>query len=928
MEDLFAPFKEIFHYIKKKTIFVGINKKKQNFINQNLLIMKKKLLKLFCTAFIAMLCIGLNAQDKACLTALKSNTAATADVCQNPTNFVPAPPSKAMWDIEFAFAASAGAHPAIATDGNNFYTGCWQSGGTFTRYNMDGSNPQTFTITGVPLVRSLTYDGTYFYAGNGTASPANSSIYKLDLANQTLIETITSAAGVARHLTYDPTLDGGNGGFWTGDWTTLSAISMTGAMLQSNVVALTSCYGTAYDGINHCIWLNTQTGPPNSSTPPSSKTMVKQFDLNTMSLTSVEYAAWQDEPTQDGIAGGAFVYHSADKVLLVINHQVSPNYVTVYEVGTLGGVPCPAVTNVTATLSGANKVIVSWTAPAGKALTNYKIYQGSTEAGTVAAGTTTWTSGVLTNGTYTFSVAAVYDDGCNPVKVAAAPIEIKTCDDKVSNVAVAYAADCSKATITWDAPAKGERGNIARGTRNYPSTSAGYIQFDCENILGATTISSMTAYGAGYLNGVLYNYRTESDPGTGAATNTFYQIVNPTTGAITSSTERTELYGVVVGSLCYDYTSNTMYAMRGATGSNKICTVNLETGQLTEIVTVSGDAAANMLLGMAIDLNGNMYAISAAPSAISNLFSINKTTGVSTLIGATGKAANYAQSISFDYNDANCPLYWAQISSTSDMNWMKLNLTTGAATIITANTGWEICGLYFPYTHGEPESPKYNVYRDGIKIAGPIEGTTFDDTTFDKTKPYTWSVAVVCSNGGDGEWVGVNKGACKSCASITNGAAAVVCETATITWTAVEGATGYKVSRGGTLLSTVTTPQYVENGEFEDGVSYTWEVITVCGEGEATPVNVTETAACGAVHEIGLQTFTIAPNPATGNEITIKAGVDFNTVEVVNFLGQTIISQPVSGNEVKLDVSYLNNGIYFVRIASEKGASVKKFIKQ
>jgi hypothetical protein len=101
--------------------------------------------------------------------------------------------SRAMWDIKYAFNATAGAQVAIATDGTNWYTGSWSPTSyppLFCRYSMTGANPQPFNIPGVALMRSLTYDGTYFYAGNG----GNSTTYKLDLANQTLVGTITSGA--------------------------------------------------------------------------------------------------------------------------------------------------------------------------------------------------------------------------------------------------------------------------------------------------------------------------------------------------------------------------------------------------------------------------------------------------------------------------------------------------------------------------------------------------------------------------------------------------------------------------------------------------------------------------------------------------------------------------------------------------------------
>jgi len=73
--------------------------------------------------------------------------------------------------------------------------------------------------------------------------------------------------------------------------------------------------------------------------------------------------------------------------------------------------------------------------------------------------------------------------------------------------------------------------------------------------------------------------------------------------------------------------------------------------------------------------------------------------------------------------------------------------------------------------------------------------------------------------------------------------------------------------------------------------------------------------------------FSIVPNPASSH-ITVTAANNFHTVEVLGFLGQTIYSQSNIGNKTTLDVSNYANGVYFVRVISENGVSVNKFVKQ
>ncbi|MDR2971094.1 MAG: DUF2436 domain-containing protein [Bacteroidales bacterium] len=273
-----------------------------------------------------------------------------ADRCESFSN-IKLEPTKTMWDVEYAFNAVAGAQPAVATDGINWYTGSWSPTSfppLFCKYNMDGSNPQSFTIAGVALMRSLTYDGTYFYAGNG----GNSTIYKLDLANQTLIGTITSGAGNTRHLTYDPTLDGGAGGFWTGDWTTLAAISMTGAVLIPNSATanVADVYGSAYDAVNNCVWLNTQT---------NGGAYMYKYNIAANTLTGPVYDLNQDM-TEPNIGGGAFIYQAGGILHLAANIQGNPNRITVYEFSNANAPKAPTQFTATPVDYKAN---LAWTNP-------------------------------------------------------------------------------------------------------------------------------------------------------------------------------------------------------------------------------------------------------------------------------------------------------------------------------------------------------------------------------------------------------------------------------------------------------------------------------------------------------------------------------------------------------------------------------------
>lgn len=72
-------------------------------------------------------------------------------------------------------------------------------------------------------------------------------------------------------------------------------------------------------------------------------------------------------------------------------------------------------------------------------------------------------------------------------------------------------------------------------------------------------------------------------------------------------------------------------------------------------------------------------------------------------------------------------------------------------------------------------------------------------------------------------------------------------------------------------------------------------------------------------------TVSIFPNPAT-TVLNVNAE-GYNTVEIVNLLGQTVYTANATSN-MQINVSNLNNGVYFVRMNGANGTATQKFIKK
>lgn len=67
----------------------------------------------------------------------------------------------------------------------------------------------------------------------------------------------------------------------------------------------------------------------------------------------------------------------------------------------------------------------------------------------------------------------------------------------------------------------------------------------------------------------------------------------------------------------------------------------------------------------------------------------------------------------------------------------------------------------------------------------------------------------------------------------------------------------------------------------------------------------------------------ISPNPAT-NSVKVEGNLINARVEIVNMLGETVISRDMVNRQCAFDVSALDGGIYFVRTHSEGMVSTRK----
>ncbi|MEM5565004.1 T9SS type A sorting domain-containing protein [Psychroserpens sp. AS72] len=82
-----------------------------------------------------------------------------------------------------------------------------------------------------------------------------------------------------------------------------------------------------------------------------------------------------------------------------------------------------------------------------------------------------------------------------------------------------------------------------------------------------------------------------------------------------------------------------------------------------------------------------------------------------------------------------------------------------------------------------------------------------------------------------------------------------------------------------------------------------------------------------SVNEFDTAQFSAYPNP-TNDNWNISSSISINTVVVYDILGKKVMSLTPNQNEIVIDASKLNSGMYFAKIASDNGSKTIRLIKE
>ncbi len=257
-----------------------------------------------------------------------------------PTGPVPTPDisSLAQWDLLFDYDATTdsgqGALAGVIHVDSFFWAANWNLD-TVVVLDNAGNFVENFILPELfdedsGFIRAMTWDGTNIWAANNTGS-----IHQIDPATKTVINSVnTSSPDAIRFITYDASLNGGNGGFWVGNFNTpIYSISTAGAILSTIPVTthtLGGMYGAAFDDISvggPYLWVFHQAGDPSNS-------LISQIDLSTGMPTGVGRDVNQDLNTDGALAGGLFLTNTWDDAQTLILggiNQATPDRIFGYE---------------------------------------------------------------------------------------------------------------------------------------------------------------------------------------------------------------------------------------------------------------------------------------------------------------------------------------------------------------------------------------------------------------------------------------------------------------------------------------------------------------------------------------------------------------------------------------------------------------------
>lgn len=216
--------------------------------------------------------------------------------------------------------------------------------------------------------------------------------------------------------------------------------------------------------------------------------------------------------------------------------------------------------------------------------------------------------------------------------------------------------------------------------------------------------------------------------------------------------------------------------------------------------------------------------------------------------------------------------------------------------------------------------------QPGLILKGLEEGTT-----------YLWNVRANCTADRVTDWSAqasfetpVTPEAPKNLVATVTSSSSI-----TLTWDPVEGAIAYGVSVFGEYVGAVEKPT-AGFTKMDPDTEYCFSVFAIMeanAEGYITLYSEDSEEVCAttlpdAVEEIETA-FNIYPNPVQ-SELYIATELQIEEITIYDIYGRQAVRQQVNGSTSQqvVNVADLNSGVYFVKVSTDNGEIVKRFVKK
>ena len=266
----------------------------------------------------------------------------------------------------------------------------------------------------------------------------------------------------------------------------------------------------------------------------------------------------------------------------------------------------------------------------------------------------------------------------------------------------------------------------------------------------------------------------------------------------------------------------------------------------------------------------------------------------------------------------------------------------GAPTNITAvATGANSILLSWDAVEG---AAGYGVYCDGEWLAGFYNTVLEYEFVgfFDPETTYCFAMTTITEIDAEGYIVGETEPSDDVCATTeassvlppTNIVAEAISDTEIrLSWDAADGALGYGIYMDGQFAGAIQETSIVFD-QLAPDTEYCFAVFSVSeidAEGYIVGFSATSDEVCATTKGIGVEEFSTAfniyPNPVN-DVLFIENGNNIEEVSIYTITGVMVYSEQCVSNNVQVNVSELEGGVYIIKVRTENNEIINRFVKK